>query len=93
MYPMKNLKLTFSILLLTFFLEEFSHAQDWPNLNRFKNENAELGLPSSGENRVVFMGNSITEGWGDKSPGFFPGKPYINRGISGQTADFFHLLI
>ncbi len=84
MYPMKNLKL-FSILFLTFVLDDFSHAQDWANLNRFKDENAELGLPSSGENRVVFMGNSITEGWGDKSPEFFSGKPYINRGINGQT--------
>ena len=82
---MKYLNLTFSILLLALFQVEYSHAQDWANLNRFKNENAKLGSPSSGENRVVFMGNSITESWGNLSPGFFSGKPYINRGITGQT--------
>jgi lysophospholipase L1-like esterase len=46
-----------------------------------------LGLPAAGENRVVFMGDSITEGWHFDGPaGSFPGKPYINRGISGQTS-------
>jgi len=67
------------------FMCELSDAQDWANLGRFKDENTKLGLPSAGENRVVFMGNSITEGWTNLSPGFFKGKPYINRGISGQT--------
>ena len=42
-------------------------------------------MPSENENRIVFMGNSITEGWLDIYPEFFDGKPYINRGISGQT--------
>jgi len=60
-------------------------AQDWPNLERFRSENATLGLPSKGENRVVFMGNSITIGWIDARPEFFANRPYINRGISGQT--------
>ncbi|MBE9511814.1 MAG: SGNH/GDSL hydrolase family protein [Bacteroidetes bacterium] len=82
---MKSLKLSFVILLLSMFTGVFSYAQDWPNLNRFKNENAKLGLASSGENRIVFMGNSITEGWGQICPNFFSGKLYINRGISGQT--------
>jgi len=82
---MEKMKLTFSILLLTFFLAGFSNAQDWANLNRFKNANAKLGSPITGENRIVFMGNSITESWGNKSPDFFSGKPYINRGITGQT--------
>ena len=67
------------------FMCELSDAQDWANLGRFKDENTKLGLPSPGEKRVVFMGNSITEGWTNLSPGFFKGKPYINRGISGQT--------
>lgn len=58
---------------------------DWPYLNRFHDENLELGLPKEGEKRVVFMGNSITEGWKDFSPEFFAGRPYICRGISGQT--------
>ncbi len=82
---MKNLKLSFVILVLLMFSGVFSYAQDWPNLNRFKDENAKLGLPLPGENRVVFMGNSITIGWGRISPNFFSGRPYINRGISGQT--------
>jgi lysophospholipase L1-like esterase len=58
---------------------------DWANLDRFRDDNQKIGLPSAGEKRVVFMGNSITEGWGNIMPEFFSGKPYINRGISGQT--------
>ncbi|MDE3187146.1 MAG: SGNH/GDSL hydrolase family protein [Acidobacteriota bacterium] len=57
---------------------------DFGWLARFKDANEKLGSPAAGENRVVFMGDSITEGWHlDVS---FPGKPYINRGISGQTS-------
>ena len=60
--------------------------EDWPWLGRFKEANLKLAPPAHGENRVVFMGDSITEGWHFDGPkGFFPGKPYINRGISGQT--------
>lgn len=82
---MKNLKLSFLLILLSIFTGVFSYAQDWPDLNRFKDENAKLGLPLPDENRVVFMGNSITIGWGRICPDFFLGRPYINRGISGQT--------
>src|ERR1700761_5658123 len=56
---------------------------DFPWLAHFKDEDAKLGPPAAGENRVVFMGDSITQGW--KLDQAFPGKPYINRGISGQT--------
>jgi lysophospholipase L1-like esterase len=59
--------------------------QDWPNLARYREENAKLSPPAPGENRVVFMGDSITDAWGRGTGEFFPGKPYINRGISGQT--------
>ncbi|WP_430908791.1 SGNH/GDSL hydrolase family protein [Maribacter sp. 2-571] len=59
--------------------------QDWPNLKAFEADNAAIGPPKEGENRVVFMGNSITIGWLEARPDFFKGKPYINRGISGQT--------
>ncbi|PCE64037.1 SGNH/GDSL hydrolase family protein [Sediminicola luteus] len=59
--------------------------QDWPNLNRFKEANDQLLLMPIPKDRVVFMGNSITEGWGNLDPDFFKGKPYVNRGISGQT--------
>ncbi len=61
--------------------------EDWPWLGHLKDANAALAAPAQGENRVVFMGDSITEGWKIEGPdGSFPGKPYINRGISGQTA-------
>ncbi len=59
--------------------------QDWPNLNRYRADNAKVEPPAHGEERVVFMGDSITDGWGKRYGKFFPGKPYINRGISGQT--------
>ena len=59
--------------------------QDWPNLNRYRADNAKVTPPAAGEERVVFMGDSITDGWGKRYGKFFPGKPYINRGISGQT--------
>jgi lysophospholipase L1-like esterase len=58
---------------------------DWPNLARYRSANAELAPPKKNENRVVFFGNSITESWAQYFPAMFPGKPYIGRGISGQT--------
>jgi lysophospholipase L1-like esterase len=58
---------------------------DWPNLGYYREANAKLKPPAVNENRIVFMGNSITEGWILTSPEFFKGKPYIDRGISGQT--------
>lgn len=58
--------------------------EDWAWLRRFENDNKTI-MKQSGENRVVFMGNSITEGWSNIDPSFFKDKPYINRGISGQT--------
>ena len=69
--------------------EEKSVEQDWPNLKYYKSKNLELGSPKKDEKRVVFMGNSITEGWSSLQPEFFEGKPYINRGISGQTTIHF----
>ena len=57
--------------------------QDWANLARFAGDNASLPPPAANEKRVVFMGDSITQGW--KLDEAFPGKPYVNRGISGQT--------
>lgn len=78
---------TFFLITLIIFMEQTSIAQndDWANLNRYKDENIKIGLPAEGKNRIVFMGNSITEGWFQFSPGFFESKSYINRGISGQT--------
>ena len=57
---------------------------DWPGLNRYKAENATLETAGL-SGRVVFYGDSITDAWGRSLGSFFPGKPYINRGISGQT--------
>lgn len=60
--------------------------KDWPALARYHDANAQLTPPSKNEVRVVFMGDSITDSWDDpKFGGFFPGKPYVDRGISGQT--------
>ena len=60
---------------------------DWPQLGRYKAENASLGAVAPGEDRVVFYGDSITDAWGRRpdTGEFFPGKPYVNRGIGGQT--------
>ena len=59
--------------------------QDWANLQKYRAANASLTAPAKNEARVVFMGNSITEGWAPRFATSFPGKPYIGRGISGQT--------
>jgi len=58
---------------------------DWAFLARYRDDNARLGAPGPGEGRVVFYGNSITDFWINVMPEFFAGKPYIDRGISGQT--------
>jgi lysophospholipase L1-like esterase len=59
---------------------------DWPNLGRYRDANEKIAPPTKNEKRVVFMGDSITDGWTNPQfGGFFPGKPYIDRGISGQT--------
>lgn len=60
-------------------------AADFAGLARYAGANATLPAPRAGEQRVVFMGNSITEGWARHFSAMFPGKPYIGRGISGQT--------
>ena len=61
------------------------NAQDWPNLEKYQTANTELPAATDRENRVVFMGNSITEMWKDADPDFFKENPYVNRGIGGQT--------
>ncbi|QCW99760.1 acylhydrolase [Aggregatimonas sangjinii] len=82
---MKKIKSTLIAVFMSLGLSGFLSAQDWPNLKQFQNDNEKVGLPEEGEDRVVFMGNSITIGWLNARPEFFEGKPYINRGISGQT--------
>lgn len=58
---------------------------DWAQLERYRAADAALPSVAPGEQRVVFLGASITDFWGRKYGQFFPGKPYVNRGISGQT--------
>ncbi|MEO8336394.1 MAG: SGNH/GDSL hydrolase family protein [bacterium] len=58
---------------------------DWAGLRRYREANAALPAPASNESRVVFYGNSITDAWAQHFPTMFPGKPYVGRGISGQT--------
>lgn len=60
-------------------------APDWANLNKYQNENASLLPLEPGEQRIVFIGDSITEFWSILDPEYFSVKSYLNRGISGQT--------
>jgi lysophospholipase L1-like esterase len=83
-------KRTDAILALAFLVIAFAplraqQAEDWPNLQRYRAANDSLQPPATDEQRVVFMGNSITDSWAKFFPDMFPGKPYIGRGISGQT--------
>ncbi len=83
-----NVKNTLSILIfcISLFQNEFVSAQDWANLKHYKKENMQLKKMKIDSNRIVFMGNSITEQWKELSPSdFFGNKSFINRGISGQT--------
>ena len=66
-------------------LMEDNKSLDWPNLSRYQDENRSVGIPEKGKQRVVFMGDSITEEWSNLYPDYFDTKGYINRGIGGQT--------
>ena len=82
------IKLRNSLLITLFLFMNITFntsAQDWPELNRFKADNQQVGLPKANEERIVFMGNSITQGWGDHFPEYFDNPNYLNRGIGGQT--------
>ena len=79
------------ILIMSFFsfFGLFSQAQEFNkliNLDRYAEANAALPVPAKGEKRVVFIGNSITDGWPNAHPDFFKSNNYIGRGISGQTS-------
>ncbi len=58
---------------------------DWANFRKYAEQNKAVPARIKGEKRVVFLGNSIFEGWIRLRPEFFAGKPYYDRGISGQT--------
>ncbi|HKA01493.1 MAG TPA: GDSL-type esterase/lipase family protein [Candidatus Solibacter sp.] len=72
--------------MICFLVAAAAHAQlappDWAGLTRYGSENTEIRKPKPGENRVVFLGDQTTEHWTN----FFPGKPYLNRGIARQTS-------
>jgi len=71
---------------LTRLLQNDVRLRDWPNLARYREFNRTLPPSKAGESRVVFMGDSITDIWQREQYGFFvPAKPYVDRGISGQT--------
>jgi len=78
----KAILATYNFVLIK---KNFESNSDWANLKRFEDDNKKTAMPTANENRIVFMGNSITEGWSRLNPDFWKGKPYINRGISGQT--------
>jgi lysophospholipase L1-like esterase len=83
-----NLKPLLIALLLTLACSQKINSQDWnefANTSRYDKANLELKLHTKANNRVVFMGNSITEGWIQMRPDFFDNRDYINRGIGGQT--------
>jgi lysophospholipase L1-like esterase len=82
---MKKHFLKSGIILFLLSLYYGVQAQDWPNLEKYAHANTELKAPTKNEKRVVFLGNSITEGWITKHPEFFTDNSYLNRGISGQT--------
>jgi lysophospholipase L1-like esterase len=79
---MKNLLI---ITLMSFLLTDYTYGQDWADLKRYSAENKIL-QKTSAKDRVVFMGNSITEGWQEISYLFRNNPNFINRGISGQTS-------
>jgi len=90
-----NLKKTITIILIIFAMSNNSNAQevdiqgggtltDWAHLKKYEQSNSKLKNIND-PNRVVFMGNSITEGWSNFDEDFFINNPFINRGISGQT--------
>lgn len=79
------------ILIMSFFsfFGLFSQAQEFNkliNLDRYAEANTALPAPVKGEKRVVFIGNSITDGWPNAHPDFFKSNNYVGRGISGQTS-------
>ena len=73
------------LLLITTCITSSIFAQDWANLGRFKEEKTSIMQEEITGKRIVFMGNSITEGWSTFDSVFFSENQFINRGIGGQT--------
>lgn len=79
---------TLLLIISIFSFAELSaqEKRDWPNLGRYAQENAELQSTATVKGRVIFMGNSITEGWVNEDADFFISNGFVGRGISGQTS-------
>lgn len=88
---MRKLFYLFTLAALMTVASVNAQNRDWANLKRYSNANAELVNSINQTPRVVFMGNSITEGWVNNHPDFFKSNGYIGRGISGQTSSQFLL--
>lgn len=75
-----------SLLALSIVVPGLVFAQeDWAAIGHFAADNEALGSPGRREQRIVFIGDSITQGWSDASPDYFADSAYVERGISGQT--------
>jgi len=74
------------LILFALLIVNLIHAQDLANIKYYHELNSKLNKINSDENRIVFMGNSITENWKNLDPDFFKNENYINRGISGETS-------
>ena len=81
---MKTRQLIVSVLL-TLCMTAYAQA-DWGNIGKYAQENQSIVAQPNNGQRVVFMGNSITENWRNMRPEFFTSNGYIGRGISGQTS-------
>lgn len=80
-------KISTVITVAALFLSALCQAQDWAQFNRYAEQNAQVTT----DPKVVFMGDSITEGWAKEDPDFFTGNNFLGRGISGQTTS--HMLV
>ena len=87
LYPTKYEKLYGEESVANYAVQEFERMKtDFGYLAKFKEENKQVLAPKANENRVVFLGNSITEGWARVDSNYFIQHNYIGRGISGQTS-------
>lgn len=87
LYPNKYEKLYGEESVAQYAIQQVEQMKvDFGNLNRYKKANKTTLSPKPNENRVVFLGNSITEGWASDDSLFFIKNNYIGRGISGQTS-------
>lgn len=83
---MKKLLILFVLGVSVFHVQAQQTLSEYPNFDRYRDKNIELKNSEDTKNRVVFLGNSITDAWPDVRPDFFTKNNYIGRGIGGQTS-------